>query len=191
MSSFPIHSPGFKPWAMNWLAVSIQTMKTLYLVRHAKSSWKYPELADIDRPLNKRGKKDAPKMAEYVVNKIDRPGVFISSPSKRTKVTGRHFLTAFGLTKKELEIDPDLYHGYEEDIDLTVSRLDDQLDSAMLFIHNPSITSYVNHKTGAGIANIPTCAIAAINLDMDSWKKIDETNGELAFYFYPKGLVLP
>lgn len=167
-------------------------MKTLYLVRHAKSSWKDPTLADIDRPLNKRGKRDAPKMAEHVARKIDRPGMFISSPSKRTKVTAKHFLEAFGLDqKKDLEVDPDLYHGLEEDIELCVSRLDDKLDSVMLFIHNPSITSYVNHKAGSDFANIPTCAIAAIELDMNSWKNISETNGKLAFYYYPKGLVLP
>lgn len=166
-------------------------MKTLYLVRHAKSSWKDLSLQDRDRPLNKRGKRDGPVMARHVADKVDCPDQFISSLSRRTQDTAIYFLEAFGRKLDELILSEELFHGYEEDINNVILKTSDKHDAIMLFIHNPGITDYVNELTGADIFNIPTCGVAAITLDTNSWAEIGKCKAELLFYFYPKGLDLP
>lgn len=165
-------------------------MKTLYLVRHAKSSWRDTSLRDIDRPLNKRGKRDAPRMADYLSKNITCPEVFISSPSRRTKDTAASFLRAFGRTAADLKLEGDLFHGYEEDMTGVLSSIDSSCQSCMLFVHNPGITDYVNELTGADIYNIPTCGVAGIRLETDDWVEINKCPAKLLFYYYPKGLDL-
>lgn len=165
-------------------------MKTLYLVRHAKSSWKDSSLRDKDRPLNKRGKRDAPIMADYLANTIECPQVFISSPSRRTKDTAASFLQAFGKLATDLLIEEELFHGDEEDIEEVIQSIDENINSAMIFIHNPGITEYTNKLTGARIINVSTCGVAGIQLNIDHWKTLDQQSSELLFYYYPKGLDL-
>jgi len=163
-------------------------MKTLYLVRHAKSSWKDLSLADIDRPLNKRGKQDAPNMAMYLAKKIDNPGIFICSPSRRTLDTANYFLDAFSYDKINLILENDLYHGDESNFHNVIERINENSESAILFGHNPGITDYVNELTNSRIVNIPTCGIVGINLKINRWKAINEINGKLLFYFFPEGI---
>lgn len=166
-------------------------MKTLYLVRHAKSSWKDPSLDDRDRPLNKRGKRDAPRVAVFLSERVVCPDIFISSPSRRTQDTAVSFLHAFNRLMKDLVLEEGLFHGYENDIERIIQSIDNTHETAMLFIHNPGITDYVNELTGADIFNIPTCGVVGIQLDTDDWKKIDQCQSEKLFYYYPKGLDLP
>ncbi|MEO9967931.1 MAG: histidine phosphatase family protein [Reichenbachiella sp.] len=165
-------------------------MKTLYLVRHAKSSWKNPALGDRDRPLNARGKRDAPVMAEYVKQKIEKPDIFVSSPSRRTQDTAVLFMNAFGRSMEQLILEESFYHGYENDMESVISHLDPTHHSAMLFVHNPGITDYVNQLTGEQIFNIPTCGIAAVQLETKNWAEINQCQAKLLFYYYPKGLDL-
>lgn len=165
-------------------------MKTLYLVRHAKSSWKDTSLRDRDRPLNKRGKKDAPRMAELMRSKIDCPDFFVSSPSRRTQDTAVNFLHAFGRLMTDLELNEDLFHGSENDIEKVIRSIDNRFNSAMLFIHNPGITDYVNELIDEDIFNIPTCGVVGIQLDTDNWKEINQCQARKLFYYYPKGLDL-
>ncbi len=163
-------------------------MKTLYLVRHAKSSWKDPNLRDRDRPLNKRGKRDAPRVAEYISSKIDCPQAFISSPSRRTQDTAISFLHAFGQVMTRFETKEDLFHGDESDIEEAICSLDDKHQTAMLFLHNPGITDYVNELTESDIFNIPTCGVIGIQLDTDDWKAIKTCDAKKLFYHYPKSI---
>lgn len=164
-------------------------MKTLYLVRHAKSSWKDPNLRDRDRPLNKRGKRDAPRMAEFLADQIDCPDVFVSSPSRRTQDTAVCFLHAFGLLISDLGLEEGLFHGDESDIGEVIQSLNNEDQTAMLFLHNPGITDYVNELTEADIFNIPTCGVVGIQLGADDWKAIKNCDAKRLFYHYPKGLV--
>lgn len=166
-------------------------MKTLYLVRHAKSSWKDLSLRDRDRPLNKRGKRDAPVMAKHIAGMVDCPDQFICSLSRRTQDTAAHFLEAFGRNQEELIFSEDLFHGDEDDIATVIEKTSDECDSIMLFTHNPGITDYVNELTRSDIFNIPTCGVAGIKLELDSWSQIRKCKADLLFYFYPKGLDLP
>lgn len=165
-------------------------MKTLYIVRHAKSSWKFPELADIERPLNKRGKRDAPVMAEFISGKIECPDVFLSSPSRRTYDTAAEFVSRFDRDHSELHISHDLYHASSNTWKNVIKEIPNHATSAMLFGHNPGVTDFVNELTHKNIYNIPTCGIAGIELDISSWNEVSETRGQLAFYYYPKGLFL-
>ncbi|SMD32578.1 phosphohistidine phosphatase [Reichenbachiella faecimaris] len=166
-------------------------MKTLYLVRHAKSSWKDTSLRDRDRPLNKRGKRDAPRMAEFLKEKMACPDTFISSPSRRTQDTAVNFLHAFGLLKSDLKLEEGLFHGDERDIESVIHSLSNDHQSAVLFIHNPGITDYANELTNEDIFNIPTSGVVGIQLETDDWKQINQCRAKKLFYYYPKGLDLP
>lgn len=172
------------------MTIKNHPMKTLYLVRHAKSSWKDATLSDRERPLNKRGKRDAPRMAQYLAQQVSCPDIFVSSPSRRTQDTAVSFLHAYDHLKVDLVLAEDLFHGYENDITRVISGLDASSQSAMLFIHNPGITDYVNQLTHARIPNIPTCGVAGIQLDTNDWSEVDKCPAQLLFYYYPKGLDL-
>ncbi len=163
-------------------------MKTLYLVRHAKSSWDFPELSDKERPLNNRGIKNAPAMAKYLQGKMSCPDIFICSTSQRTRQTAQFFYEVFNPSQNQIVHEEKLYHAYQNDFDEVISRIDNSHQSAMLFAHNPGITDYVNQLTKSYIDNIPTCGVAAINLDMEHWNEIKRARGELIFYYYPKGI---
>ncbi|UXX79100.1 histidine phosphatase family protein [Reichenbachiella carrageenanivorans] len=165
-------------------------MKTLYLVRHAKSSWKDASLRDRDRPLNKRGKRDAPRMADVLKEKVNCPDVFVSSPSRRTQDTAVSFLHVYGKLIADLELEEALFHGDEGDMASVIGRLDNGHQSAMLFVHNPGITDYANELAKVSIFNIPTCGVAAISLDTDCWSEVGKCPAEMLFYYYPKGLDL-
>ncbi len=163
-------------------------MKKLYLVRHAKSSWDFPHLSDHDRPLNKRGNRDAPRMAQHLVGLIDPPAVFVCSTSKRTNETAVPFLEVFHHSNAQMIQEEQLYHADRRDFIRVISQLYNHNGSAMLFSHNPGITFFVNHLTGSDIYNIPTCGVAGVSLDIDDWAAFDGTGGTLDFYYYPKGL---
>lgn len=161
-------------------------MKILYIVRHAKSSWKFPDMRDIERPLNRRGKRDAPEMAQFIGNMISPPDIFLSSPSKRTYETAQHFLAVFGTDDSSLTITHDLYHASASSWKHIITHIPDENNSAMLFGHNPGVTDFVNELTNKKIYNIPTCGVACIQLDIDHWEQLQKGRGELKFYHYPK-----
>lgn len=162
-------------------------MKTLILVRHAKSSWKDSSLSDIERPLNKRGKRDAPFMGKVLAEtgiKIDR---FISSPANRALTTARHFAAAFGLhDEDDIQIEEIIYHGSSRSIMKFINDLDDGYDAVVLFGHNPDFTSMASIYTEEYFDNVPTCGIVCIDFDVHSWVDTGETLGNLRFYKYPK-----
>ena len=161
-------------------------MKILYIVRHAKSSWDYPRLSDAERPLNKRGKRDAPRMAQYLADRIERPDALISSYAIRAKDTAKEFMKA--LKVNGVDIEPSLYHASVSTWYAVISSLDYTLDSVMLFGHNPGLTYFVNDLCEEAIYNIPTCGVAGIKLNIDSWSRVATGAGQLAFYYYPKGI---
>lgn len=163
-------------------------MKTLYLVRHAKSSWGDPTLSDRDRPLNARGNQDAPKMAAYIATQISCPDAFFCSPAQRARETAAYFLHQFHRNPETLVIDRHLYHALPRDYETILGKADDRLNSIMIFAHNPGITDYANALGQARISNMPTCAIAAIDLAIDSWLETSFTRGKLRFFHRPKAL---
>ena len=160
--------------------------KTMILVRHAKSDWGNPSLDDFDRPLNDRGKKDAPVMANRLVDKKIKIEAFISSPAKRAKKTASIFASAYKKHKKDIIFIEDLYGAGEEVLYDVVSRVDKKFDCIAIFSHNPGITDFANLLTTKRIDNIPTCGVFAIKADCSTWKDFTTAKKEFLFFDYPK-----
>ena len=161
-------------------------MKTLYLVRHAKSSWDFPDLADIDRPLGKRGIKNAPEMAERLTARNIYPEIMVSSPAVRALETAKVIANTIGYPEKEIIINTKVYHGNVRELLEAVQSTDDPYDSLMLFGHNPGFTAFANLLANEQIENIPTCGIFACNLPVDHWSEVSLGCAEMLFFDYPK-----
>lgn len=165
-------------------------MKTLYIVRHAKSSWSDPLADDFDRPLNERGKRDAPRMGKRLKEKGILPSLIISSPAKRARSTARRIAKELKYKKDDIKEDRKLYHAEEEVILDVIRKLKDKHNSVMLFGHNPGLTNFVNSLQDKefDLDNLPTCGIAAFQLKIDSWSEIAWGKGTMVFFDYPKRL---
>ena len=161
-------------------------MKYLFLTRHAKSSWSNPGLADIDRPLNERGKKAAPFMGKLIMDKGEKPELLISSPAYRAFSTAKAFGEAMGLVENDIIINRTIYGAGAQQLLGLVQNQDDLHKSIMLFGHNPTFTSFVNFLTGSNIMNVVTCGVVRIDFECSSWTEIDFGSGRLAYYEYPK-----
>lgn len=161
-------------------------MKKLFIVRHAKSSWDFPELDDFDRPLNKRGKKNAPEMGKRLAKRGISPQLLIASPAKRAAATARRIAEEISFPKSEILKEPRFYHGTNHDVIEVLKRQDDEIETIMIFGHNPGWTDLTNHLAGSKIYNIPTCGVAEIDFDIHSWAEIDAKKGKLIFFDYPK-----
>ena len=161
-------------------------MKQILLVRHAKSSWDNPSLADFDRPLNDRGKKDAPEIAKRLINrkiKIDR---FVSSPAKRAMQTCKAFAKEFDFKKKNIILEPKLYEASEENFYEVIENLKNKWDSVVIVSHNPGITSFANSLTEIKIDDMPTCSVFAIKVDTEKWTNFRTSKKTFWFFDYPK-----
>lgn len=162
-------------------------MKKLYMVRHAKSSWGDFTTPDFDRPLNDRGKKDAPEMAKRLLDKGATIDVFISSPAKRAKSTCKAFCKVYDRDKDEIIFVDELYHASVETFNKVVSAIDDKWDAAIIFSHNPGITDFVNTLVNdVSVDNMPTCAIFAVEIEADSWSGFLAAGKKFLFVDYPK-----
>jgi phosphohistidine phosphatase len=161
-------------------------MKTLYLVRHAKSSWKEVNLLDIDRPLNSRGKRDAPFMGKLLYEKGIEPDVLISSPAKRTRMTAAAFAEALDYPKTRIKINPKIYEADVSDLFLIIKHWNDDIDAVMLFGHNLCYTDFANLYAKPHLDNVPTTGVVAIDFQVNKWEDITAKNGEVAFFEYPK-----
>lgn len=163
-------------------------MKTLYLVRHAKSSWDFPELDDFQRPLNERGKKDAPRMGKFLFSLGIKPELLLSSSAKRALKTARKVAKELGYEKKQILKDKALYHAWPDRLLKVLVDQSDDYASVMLFGHNPGLTEFANQLCGASIENIPTAGAVAIEFAVDHWRDIGYESGKLVFFHFPKGL---
>jgi len=161
-------------------------MKTLLLIRHAKSDWANTALDDFDRPLNERGKKDAPVMADRLKDKKIMIDAFITSPAKRAAKTAKVFAEKYAIKKEELIIKEELYLPAPDVFYSVIEKTDDTLTNIAVFSHNNGITDFANMLTETRIDNIPTCGVFAIKIESDSWKNFREAKKEFWFFDYPK-----
>ena len=161
-------------------------MKNLYLTRHAKSSWGNPGLADIDRPLNSRGKKAAPSMGKLIMDKGEKPELLISSPANRAFSTAKEFAKEMGCAETNIIVNRAIYGAGAQQLLNLVQDVDDLYNSIMLFGHNPTFTSFCNMLSGENILNIVTCGVVRIDFEFSSWKNIDFNSGRMIYYEYPK-----
>jgi phosphohistidine phosphatase len=163
-------------------------MKSLLLNRHAKSSWDNPQFSDFDRPLNDRGKADAPVMAQRLLTKQQPIDLILSSPAVRALATAQVFAEALNIPSEEIRIVDRVYLASYHSLLKVVNELDDTFDHVMLFGHNPGITDFANYLADADIGNIPTCGIAKINFETDHWSHVSAGTGVLKFFDYPKNV---
>jgi len=166
-----------------------KSSKLLLILRHAKSSWEFEELSDHDRPLNNRGRRDAPLMGRKLLKEQLVPQIIISSSAVRAHSTAKKVAKACGY-EDEILIDPALYgSGYSDYLNVLINQ-EDKHDIIMLVGHNPISEQLVEVLTGE-IVTMPTCAIACISLPITSWKQIiDKTKGQLLNLWRPKELKL-
>jgi phosphohistidine phosphatase len=160
-------------------------MKTLYLVRHAKSSWKDPSLSDQQRPLNKRGHSNALAMGERLKQREVEVEQLISSPALRALTTARYLADAIDYQDQDIVIQTLMYFSCIDAMLQLVQESDPEINTLMLVGHNPDMTSFLNFLCGYHTSNMPTCAIASIEFNGE-WKKITQSDGTLLDYDYPK-----
>ncbi|MBX2841627.1 MAG: histidine phosphatase family protein [Flammeovirgaceae bacterium] len=161
-------------------------MKTLYLVRHAKSSWKDISLDDFDRPLNKRGKRDAPFMGKRLKKQGIKPNLIIASSAKRAKKTAKIFAEEMGYPEGKIKFAKKIYEAGSTELFEIIKNQDNQVKSLMLVGHNPELTSLSNYLSDYEILNIPTSGISCIKLPIENWKELKAKIGEYSFFDYPK-----
>lgn len=161
-------------------------MKYLYLIRHAKSSWKDDSLKDHQRPLNQRGLRDAPFMGNLLKEKGIQPDILVSSYAVRALRTAKIIAEELGYPKKKIEVIKDAYLASFPILMDIVSKLDDKHKVAFLFGHNPDFTTFANTFSDEYIPNVPTCGIVEIKFDIKKWKNINLENGKVMSFEFPK-----
>ena len=162
-------------------------MKTLLIMRHAKSSWKDNDLKDRKRPLSNRGKRNAPQMGELIKEKELVPQLILSSDAVRSKQTAELVAKASGFTGDIKTLD-ELYMAEADEYIEAVRKVSDGLERVMIIGHNPGLESLIPMLTDQ-VESLPTAAVAFLNLPIDSWKKLNKkTHAELIEIWRPKEL---
>lgn len=161
-------------------------MKKLLIARHAKSSWDDASLRDFDRPLNKRGIRDIPKMGKRLGKLGIKPDLIISSPANRAITTARGIALEIGYQANDIQEEPNLYHAGIHTIRQIISEVDDEVETLMIFGHNPGFTDLIARISDLSLYNLPTCAACGIVFDFDFWKEILSKRGRKFYYDYPK-----
>jgi phosphohistidine phosphatase len=161
-------------------------MLRLTLIRHAKSSWKDTTLKDFERPLNKRGRHNAPLMGKVIRQSglsFDR---MVSSPAERAITTARLVAAQLGYPEQQINAVDELYDASARQLLHAVQKLDDSWHSVALVAHNPGLTQLCNDLSDAGIDNLPTCAVAVIEFELDTWRAVHPKLGRLTGFEYPR-----
>lgn len=158
-------------------------MKTLYIIRHAKSSWNF-DLPDHDRPLGSRGRKDVRKVGKYLSKKAPPPKMMITSTASRAFYTALFIADRWGYPEEEIILSKELFHAEVDGIVKIISR--NTGDSVAIFGHNPGFTKLFTHLTDEYLDNLPTCGVIAVNFDIDSWADIGQGKGKKSFTAFPK-----
>ncbi len=148
-------------------------MKTLYLVRHAKSSWEY-DVIDHERPLNDRGFKDANLVSSHLKETLELPDLVISSDAMRAKTTAMIFMKNLGIVEGEILLNHELYDFSGEDVLQFVRELDDELNSVLIFGHNHAFTHIANSLGNSYIENVPTSGLVQLEFNVQNWASIEK-----------------
>ena len=162
-------------------------MKYLFVIRHAKSSWANFGQPDIERPLNERGKADAPLMAARLKEQIKKIDLLVSSPAKRAYKTAKLFAGVFGYEKNDILVEDLLYHAPIHRFYKVIDSLPSGAQSVALFSHNPGITEFVNTLVQSRhVEDMPTCAIYGVAADIADWTAFEGADKQFLLFDYPK-----
>lgn len=160
-------------------------MKTLFLIRHAKSSWGDTALPDKDRPLDDRGKRDAQKMGKRLAKRDVKPDLILSSPATRALATAEIIAKKLDYKLEDILVDDRLYASEADDLLNVIHKLGDKLERVMLFGHNPEVTELA-HRLSSEITHMPTCAVAQFTFATKSWSNIGKAKLARVELDYPK-----
>lgn len=163
-------------------------MKTILLVRHAKSSWDDFSLSDEERPLNDRGRKNAPEMAKRLLKKNIPIDVILSSTAKRAATTAELFAKEYDIKKKSIILVPELYMASQEAFLRTIRNAPSTAQSIAIFSHNDGITQFANALSETRIDHMPTSGIFAVKADIQAWSDFEPGQTKFYFFDYPKSL---
>jgi phosphohistidine phosphatase len=162
-------------------------MKRLTLVRHAKSDWSLPGQNDWDRPLNKRGQRDAPEMARRLRSRKLKPDLILSSPAVRALSTASVMARELNVPAALVAQDERLYLATPNDMLAVIRELGGEAKHLMVFGHNPGLTEFANRLSASDrIDNLPTCGTFTALFDLRDWSTLDWGGGEDADFDYPK-----
>lgn len=164
----------------------ISFMKVVYFVRHAKSSWDNPRLSDFERPLNERGRRDAPFMAKLLKSKGVIPDAFVSSPANRALSTAGYFAEAFGVEKAAIQIQEAIYEASPSTILQVLRALPAAWHTIFIFGHNPTFTDLANQFIEKTIHNLPTCGVVKVEDEVADWKEFGSAKAKATEFYYPK-----
>ncbi|MDX5422654.1 MAG: histidine phosphatase family protein [Hymenobacteraceae bacterium] len=161
-------------------------MKTLYILRHAKSSWRFEELSDHDRPLNKRGRSDATLMGQELASKGVKVNLIISSPAVRALTTATLVGKEMSYEADDIVVDERIYGADKNDLLEVAQSAPVEADFLMLVGHNEALSDFANMLAPEHIATLPTTGIVGLQFDCESWYDISKDNATLLFYDFPK-----
>jgi phosphohistidine phosphatase len=161
-------------------------MKSVIIIRHAKSSWDNVGESDFDRPLNDRGKEDAPRMAKRLLERDVTIDAFISSSAKRARKTAALFIKEFNGDKEDIILVPDLYLAGPDAFYDAIAKAPASAKTIALVGHNPGITEFANELTDVRIDDMPTCAMFAVKADIKEWSAFKDAEKQYWFFDYPK-----
>jgi phosphohistidine phosphatase len=163
-------------------------MKTIYFVRHAKASWDFPELSDIQRPLLDVGKKRTKKIIKFLLEKGIVPALILSSPAVRAFETAKLLAAGLHYPEDTIKIAKSIYHGDVEHILNDIFALPNTTSSVMIVGHNPVITNLVNMFTNPAVDILPTSGLVGISFETDQWEMVPQAARKTEFIVYPKML---
>ena len=161
-------------------------MKTLLIVRHAKSSHASPGQSDFDRPLSNSGKKDAEMMAKRVAEQINTIDLFIASAARRTRKTAAKFMKAYKMEKDPLQSELCLYESSMEEYYEVIENVSDDKQVVAVFGHNPGITYFANSLGCLNVFDMPTGSVLAVTFEVDRWSEIRKSKRKLLFFYEPE-----
>jgi phosphohistidine phosphatase len=161
-------------------------MKTLYLMRHAKSSWSFDDLTDKERPLNDRGREDAPLMGQALLKRSIEIDLLLSSPAVRALSTAALVAHELGYPPDRIGVVEGIYQAEVLDLLAIVRGLPNAADSVLLVGHNNTITDFANLLSPSQLNEMPTAAIVCLKFSCPHWAEVDRANAEFYFYDYPR-----
>ena len=163
-------------------------MKTLYIVRHAKSSWDFPELPDEERPLLKKGEKRTEKIANFLLEKKVSVDHIISSHAVRALDTAKIIAHTLHFPEEDIAISGTVYHASSDQLYDLFFELSDEIESLMIVGHNPTFTSFANHFLNKEIDWLPTSGVVSINFKTDRWTQVPLARRKTNFVVFPRDL---
>lgn len=163
-------------------------MKSLVLIRHAKSSWDNPEVVDHERPLNERGLRNAPEMGTRLKKSSVEYDALISSTAVRAQQTAEIIANSLGWPIREISFGSNLYHASATELQNFISHLTNDYFNVALFGHNPGMTNLVTNLWGLPIDNIPTCGMVRLEFSENCWKEVSSAIPVQAQIDFPKNL---